>query len=290
MIQSMTGYGKATKEFSGKQITVEIRSLNSKQLDINLKIPASFREKEHEIRSIIGAKLIRGKIEAVIVLENPGGEPNYCIDKKLAKNYFQELKKLSDELGIDTKDYLSVITRLPDMYKPVLEGIPEEDQQHLNETIQHAADQLEAFRKQEGQILEAHIRENIEHIQHLLPAITACEKERIENIKERIRKNLQEFMSGEQYDENRFEQELFYYIEKLDITEEKVRLLKHCNYFLDTLADEEANGKKLGFICQEIGREINTLGSKANHAGMQKLVVIMKDELEKIKEQLLNIL
>jgi uncharacterized protein (TIGR00255 family) len=215
---------------------------------------------------------------------------NFTFDKTLATNYYHELKSLCDELSLPQPDYMTIITRLPDVMKQDAEQLDENEWKQVLEVLDEALGHLDEFRAHEGKVLEKDFKERINLIKNSLEKIVPFEKQRIETLKERIRKNMREFTEGENYDENRFEQELFYYLEKLDITEEKVRLLKHCDFFLQTLPENASNGKKLNFISQEIGREINTLGSKANDADIQKLVVGMKDELEKIKEQLLNIL
>lgn len=290
MIRSMTGYGKAIKELSEKRISVEIRSINSKQFDLNLRMPGFFREKEPEIRTLLSAKLERGKVDLGINVEFTGGQSGFTIDKKLIANYYNELKNIADENSIPCSDYLSILTRLPEVVKSVTEQVSEEDWEQILAAIQEAMIGLDEFRLHEGEILETDFRERIQLIIDYLIKTEPFEKQRIIAVKERIRKNLREYIEKENYDENRFEQELFYYLEKLDITEEKIRLKKHCDYFINTLKQDGFNGKKLNFITQEIGREINTLGSKANDAEMQMIVVDMKDELEKIKEQLLNIL
>jgi uncharacterized protein (TIGR00255 family) len=290
MIRSMTGYGKAVKELADKRVIVEIRSVNSKQLDLNLKLSSLFREKEAEIRSILSSRLERGKVDIAIYLEYSAGQSNSVIDTMLASHYYSELKKLSDELSLGNTDYLSIISRMPEVIKSGSEELNEQDWQSIFEALTEALDHLDEFRQHEGDILEKDYRMRIKIILDTLIKIEPYEKQRLVSLKERIHKNLKDFMENENFDENRFEQELFYYLEKLDITEEKVRLKKHCDYFIQTLSADGFNGKKLNFITQEIGREINTLGSKANDAEIQQLVVGMKDELEKVKEQLLNIL
>jgi uncharacterized protein (TIGR00255 family) len=290
MIRSMTGYGKAVKELADKRVVVEIRSVNSKQLDLNLKLSSLFREKEAEIRSILSSRLERGKVDIAIYLEYSTGQSNSAIDTALATHYYSELKKLSDELSLGNTDYLSIISRMPEVIKSGSEELNEQDWQNIFEALTEALDHLDEFRQHEGEILEKDYRMRINIILDTLIKIEPYEKQRVVTLKERIRKNLKDFMENENFDENRFEQELFYYLEKLDITEEKVRLKKHCDYFIQTLSADGFNGKKLNFITQEIGREVNTLGSKANDAEIQQLVVGMKDELEKVKEQLLNIL
>jgi uncharacterized protein (TIGR00255 family) len=290
MIRSMTGYGKAVKEFPGKRIIVELRAVNSKQLDLNLKMPNLYREKELDLRSLLGEKLERGKVEVSLSVDSTAGQKSFTLDKSLAANYYQELKSIYDELNLPQADFLAIITRMPDVIKQESEQLTEEEWSEARPVIEEAVGNLDEFRLHEGGVLERDFIARIGLIQEGLKAIAPFEHQRIVAMKERIRKNMREFADGEKYDENRFEQELFYYIEKLDITEEKVRLEKHLDFFMQTMSAPGNNGKKLSFISQEIGREINTLGSKANDADIQKIVVGMKDELEKVKEQLLNIL
>jgi uncharacterized protein (TIGR00255 family) len=290
MIRSMTGFGKATTTICGKLTQVEIRSVNSKQLDLSFRLPGFLKEKEAELRSVLSSRFERGKIEFSANFESSPGASNFSIDKELAGVYITELKSLADANGIKDSDYLSIVTRLPDVVKSGADSLSDQDWQAFLKAAYNAADLYDQFRLQEGEILEADFIARIKKILTALGKVEKFEEKRIHSIRERIRKNLREFLESENYDENRFEQELFYYIEKLDITEEKTRLKKHCDYFLDSLKEQENNGKKLNFITQEIGREINTLGSKANDADIQQLVVEMKDELEKIKEQLLNVL
>lgn len=291
MLVSMTGFGKATCELGNKKLSIEIKSLNSKQLDVNSRIPGFYREKEIEVRNLISKNLIRGKIDFSMYAEVTGTENNSIVNTELVKAYFGQLSKLSDELGIDNKnDLLSVIMRLPDMLKTEREELDENEWKLVMENIQKAINDLMLFRLQEGVTLETDIKDRIVEIQSLLTQVGPLEKQRLEKVKERLRANLKELAEKDEIDENRFEQELIFYLEKMDITEEKVRLAHHLEYFLKTMKMNEAMGKKLGFISQEIGREINTLGSKANDSEMQKIVIRMKDELEKIKEQLLNVL
>lgn len=290
MIRSMTGYGKAMCDLPGKKITIEIKSLNSKQFDWNSKIPLLYREWELEMKSIVAKKLERGKVDFYLSIENTDGSASYSLDEDRIKKYYSQLLDLSKGLKTPQSDILQLVMRLPDVIKTEKEELKEDEWQAIGSTINIAMDELDAFRKEEGKILENDFKERINKIISLLDQIEPYEQERINHLKERIRKNLFEFIDKEKIDQNRFEQELFYYIEKIDITEEKVRLKKHVDYFLDTLKDPEPPGKKLGFVTQEIGREINTLGSKANNFNIQAIVVQMKDELEKVKEQLLNIL
>lgn len=287
----MTGYGKAECELKDRKITIEIKSLNSKNLDIYAKIPGIYREKELEIRNIISKKLLRGKVEFVLYYEITDDNKATTINKGVVKNYIQQLKEIANDLKIETSEQLiQSAIRLPDTLNTEREEINENDWKLINETIIKAIGQLDEFRIQEGKFLKEDIVKRIKIIEENRDKITPFEIDRTEKIKERLKDNLNKVMDEKDYDKNRFEQELIYYLEKLDITEEKVRLTNHCNYFIEMINEPESNGKKLGFIGQEIGREINTIGSKANDSDIQKLVVLMKDELEKIKEQMLNIL
>ncbi len=291
MLISMTGFGKAICELGNKKLTIEIKSLNSKQLDINSRMPGFYREKEIEVRNLISKKLERGKIDFAMYAEVTGIENNSIINIELVKAYYHQLVKVSDDLGIENKsDLLKIVMRLPDTLKTEREELDETEWEKVIVFIEQALEELIKFRIQEGQALEKDIVDRIEIIRELLRQIDPLEKQRIERYKDRLRQNLRELSENDEYDENRFEQELIFYLEKLDITEEKVRLANHCEYFLKNVNKDETVGKKLGFISQEMGREINTLGSKANDSDMQKLVIKMKDELEKIKEQLLNVL
>ena len=286
MIQSMTGYGKAVAECSDKKLTVEIRSLNSKSLDLNTRLPFLYKEKELEIRKILSEKLQRGKVDFSIQTEITADNKTQQINPDIIKSYIQEFKEIAPE-STDA-ELLSIVMRLPDVMTFTCNSLDEEEWNFCQKIILDAIENLQFFRTDEGKVLEQEFVQRIQIILSLLIDIEPFEKERIGILKERFVKNLEEL--SVEYDENRFEQELVYYLEKLDVTEEKVRLKNHCEYFLKTLESPDSNGKKLGFITQEIGREINTLGSKSNHSEMQKIVVQMKDELEKIKEQALNIL
>jgi uncharacterized protein (TIGR00255 family) len=291
MIKSMTGFGKATGGNEGKKLCVEIRTLNSKQFDINTRISRLFKEKESDIRSVIAKELERGKIDVAIYFDNKDETSNFTINKTLLLKYYEELKSISSEAGNNIQtDYFALALKMPDVLTSGNEELSNEDWQQLLIALDDALKQVSKFRLHEGKILEKDITERINLILKLLKEITPYEKKRIEIIKNRILKDIEELIGKSKTDKNRFEEELIYYIEKIDITEEKVRLKKHCDYFIETTKQPEANGRKLGFICQEIGREINTLGSKANDSDIQKIVIQMKDELEKIKEQLLNIL
>lgn len=286
MIQSMTGYGKAVGECSVKKVTVEIRSLNSKSLDLNTRLPYLYREKELEIRKIISEKVQRGKIDFSILSESNNDNKSQKLNRQVIKSYMDEFREITDNAS-DT-ELLAIAMKLPDVMDYTSDEISEEEWTKALNCINKAIDGLVQFRITEGAVLEQDFIKRIGFIDGLLKEVMQFENERITNLKERFAKNLEELNID--YDKNRFEQELIYYLEKLDITEEKVRLKNHLNYFLETLKSKESEGKKLNFICQEIGREINTLGSKSNHYEMQKIVVQMKDELEKIKEQILNIL
>ncbi|MCX6252137.1 MAG: YicC family protein [Bacteroidetes bacterium] len=295
MITSMTGYGKAVAELPGKKVTIEIRSLNSKQLDITIKLPGAFREKETDVRNWLSKNLERGKIELFATSEISGDSPNFSINKPLARSYFIEFKELAKELNEDlTGNILPLILKMPDVLQTNREEIDVQEWLMVMDTIVKATDQMITFRTGEGKILENDILPRLAIILDLLASIEPFEANRLNLVKERLQKalaNLPNTGNGPgSPDPNRFEQELIYYLEKFDITEEKVRLKKHCDYFLETITEPVSQGKKLGFIIQEMGREINTIGSKANDATIQKIVVQMKDELEKIKEQLLNIL
>lgn len=286
MIHSMTGYGKAVAESADKKITIEVRSLNSKNLDLNVRIPFVYKEKELEIRKVISEKLQRGKVDFSILIETTSANKNQQINPVIIQAYIDEFKQIVPEAS--DAELLAIVMRLPDVMTYAENTLEDEEWQMTFETIDEAIRNLNEFRFAEGEVLQQDFIQRIGNIEQLLAEVEPFENERIQVLKERFLKNLEEL--GAEYDENRYEQELIYYIEKLDITEEKVRLAQHCKYFIETLQTDESEGKKLGFICQEIGREINTLGSKSNHSGLQKIVVQMKDELEKIKEQILNIL
>ena len=283
----MTGFGKAIGNFQSKKVSIEIRTLNSKSLDLNVRIAPIYREVESEIRKIVGDSLDRGKIDLNINLDSTGDVKNFTINKDLAKAYYADLKAVNSLIGEHTDDYLSVILRMPDIYINEREELGAEEKTWILNLTKEAVDHLNEFRRQEGQALEKEFTERIEDIRRWLSDVPKYEQERIEVIRERIKKNLEDLSA--KYDDNRLEQEMIFYIEKLDVSEEKMRLSNHLDYFLETMK-LPLSGKKLGFITQEIGREINTLGSKSNHAEMQKLVVDMKDSLEKIKEQVLNTL
>ena len=287
----MTGYGKAECLLTHKKLTIEVKSLNSKQLDTNTRLPSIYKEKEIDIRQLIASELERGKVECSIHYELAGDVIPGAINESVVKAYYEQLYRISGELGLESSlELLSTVMRLPDTISSEKPEMDAEEWAGLKEALMQALQQLNTFRIQEGKALDHDLRQRVESIQQKLDRVEPFEKERIELIRERIEKHLEELGLKDSVDENRLEQELIYYIEKLDISEEKVRLANHCLYFLETMSEQGAVGKKLGFISQEMGREINTLGSKASHKEIQKLVVEMKDELERIKEQILNVL
>jgi uncharacterized protein (TIGR00255 family) len=291
MIRSMTGYGKAECVLPGKKLAIEIKSLNSKQLDSNIRIPSLYREKELEIRQLIAEELERGKVECTIFYELSGKDGTAVVNEPLVKEYYETLFRISGELGLNPSlELLSMVMRMPDAIRTEKPELDEEEWSEIKEALKRALHELIHFRDREGRAMEKDLRERVLAISGKLKEVATYEQDRIAQIRGRIDNNLSALLSREEIDQNRFEQELIFYVEKLDISEEKVRLSNHCSYFLETMDEKRAVGKKLGFISQEMGREINTLGSKANHAEIQRLVVEMKDELEKIKEQILNIL
>ena len=293
MIQSMTGYGKATAELPDKKINVEIKSLNSKAMDLSTRIAPAYREKEIEIRNEISKVLERGKVDFSLWIEKKEGADAIPVNKAILENYYLQLDSICNELGIprpEPGDWLQVLLRMPDvMSKTEIQELSEEEWNTVHATVLEAVGHLVDFRKQEGAALEKKFREKIENINSLLEKITPYEKERVEKVKERITDALEKTLNVD-YDKNRLEQELIYYIEKLDVNEEKQRLGNHLKYFISTMESGNGQGKKLGFIAQEMGREINTLGSKSNHAEMQKIILHLNDELEQIKEQVLNVM
>lgn len=293
MIKSMTGYGRAERHTDQRKITVEIKSLNSKQLDLSARIPSIYREKEYEIRNTVGKALGRGKVDLFVSVENIGGGSKTAtgaINTELFKAYYLQLAALQKELGDanTAEPLLTTVLRLPDVMQAESVTISDEEWAALSEAVDEAVDNINAFRLQEGAVLIKDLLARIDTIEELAAQIVPLEGERIETVRTRLMDNLNALQVN--VDSNRFEQEVIFYLEKYDITEEKVRLKQHCDYFRTVAGESEGVGRKLGFIAQEIGREINTTGSKANHAGIQKIVVRMKDELEKIKEQLLNLL
>jgi uncharacterized protein (TIGR00255 family) len=291
MIKSMTGYGIASFDSGSTKYTVEIKSLNSKFLELSLRIPKAFSEKEFQLRNECNKQIERGKVNLSINVEQADSSVKAAgIDAELLKNYYNQLKKVSNDLGEPTNNLLQLALGLPEVVKYEEDTVSEEEWKIVEKTFQQALTAFQQFRADEGNVLEQDVKYRIGIILKNLELVEVEEPKRVPLIKERLNQFLTEAVARESIDQNRFEQELIYYIDKLDITEEKIRLKSHCDYFIETLKNADANGKKLGFISQEIGREINTLGSKANDATMQKLVVGMKEELEKIKEQLLNVL
>jgi len=291
MIRSMTGFGKTEFEVGTKKITLEIKSLNSKQLDINTRIPSMYREKDLEIRRLISEMLTRGKVDFALYLDNLGTESTSRINAVIIKDYYGQLKTVYRELGLTIDEsIMQSIMRLPETVKMVYDELDETEWLTVRENLIKTLEELNRFRDQEGLALKADIDTNITNILDLLNQVEPFETQRMENVKTKIKDSLDALQLNGNLDKNRFEQELIYYMEKLDINEEKVRLANHCSYFTETMNEDEPSGRKLGFIAQEIGREINTLGSKANESNLQRIVVQMKDNLEKIKEQVLNVL
>lgn len=286
----MTGFGKTTCEVRNKKITVEIKSLNSKQLDLFSRLPNVYKEKDLELRNIVAQRLERGKIEFAIYSENLGSESASQINLAIVESYYKQVKEMSDKLGIaPPQDWFSFLLRLPDAMKTEVHELEDEEWGMIRKSFDEAVESLIEFRIKEGIALREVFKEKLSNIRELLAQVEPFEKERVEKIKQRIQENLLSIKEVD-YDKNRFEQEMIYYIEKLDVNEEKNRLRQHLSYFEETMDMPGSSGKKLGFIAQEIGREVNTLGSKSNHSEMQKIVVKMKDELEQIKEQVLNVL
>lgn len=292
MIKSMTGFGKATVAYEEKKIIIEIKSLNSKQLDVNLRMPNLYKEKEMEIRNLVKIYLERGKVDMSIYFDNSETDKAVSINRPIIEQYFRQMLEVADALGVETNnnELLQTIMRFPDTLKQQSEELEESEWNSLKKGIEKALEEVNKFREQEGEVLIADILHRIELICSFAAEVPQYENRRIETVRQRLVEKMKEWEEIRNVDQNRMEQEIIYYLEKLDITEEKVRLANHCKYFTETAEKEEAPGRKLGFIAQEIGREINTMGSKANDYDIQKLVVRMKDELEKIKEQSLNIL
>lgn len=285
MIHSMTGYGKQVIQLPTKKITVELKSLNSKNLDINARIPQAYREKELQFRKQIADNLVRGKVDFGLYIEITGEETTAVVNQGVVKKYMEQLAGIAQ--GEEFK-LMELALRMPDTMKTDRDEIDTQEFNSINSALSNAIEALQKFRLEEGQVLEQDFKHRLELLRNLLDEVKSIDPERLNAIRERLEKAVSDLKT--EVDENRFEQELIYYLEKYDITEEKVRLSNHLDYFDTTLNSSDSNGKKLGFICQEIGREINTIGSKSNYAPMQQLVVQMKDELEKIKEQLLNVL
>jgi len=290
MVFSMTGYGKAEKTYKEKKINVEIRTLNGKHTDVRFKMPQNYREKEHTFRKLVIDRAVRGKIEVTVDVVSIGGGDEYGLNKALFKKYYQELTQLSDELSIPQGDMMTAILRIPNVVIAEEGTVNDEEWEVVKSIFNAALDNLVDFRKAEGEALKKDLTERIESIKAILEKMNPYEEERIVQLKSRLRQKLDEFMNKDDVDENRFEQEVLFYLEKIDINEEKVRLAQHCKYFLEELSNQKVSkGRKLGFIGQELGREINTMGAKAYSHNIQRLVVAMKDELEKVKEQVLNI-
>ena len=289
MILSMTGYGRAETEVLNKKISVEIKSLNGKQFDINLRIPSIYKDKEIDIRNKLSQIIERGKVDFTIGVDSSDRLSVNRINRIAVEGYYAEMKEITQILKVnEPADWLSVLMRLPEIVRTDAAELDEDEWENVSQTIDKALEAFVQFRIQEGEMLEKVFTEKIRNIHSLHREIEIHESDRIEKIKTRMQESFRKMEL--EYDENRFEQELIYYIERLDISEEKARLDNHLNYFSETVANEKSQGRKLGFIAQEIGREINTLGSKSNHAAMQKIVVQMKDELEQVKEQILNVL
>ena len=288
MITSMTGYGKSVNQLPDRKITVEIRTLNSKSLDLNLRIPSAYREKELELRQLTAAQLSRGKVDVSLYVEHTGTSTGQQLDLIKVEKYISQIGAIDGVSQVDKLRLVEIATTFPDVFMSVQEEVNESDFTVIMKLVKDCLEEVNDFRNKEGAILKAEFDKRIANISGLLEQVLVEDKQRLDDVRTRLEKAVSELK--EKVDENRFEQELIYYLEKYDITEEKVRLENHLNYFTETMETSGSQGKKLGFISQEIGREINTIGSKANHATMQQLVVQMKDELEKIKEQMLNVL
>lgn len=289
MLLSMTGYGRVAKAYKDKTITIEVRSLNSKFTDVRLKVPQNYKEKEAEIRKMIADKAERGKLDVNIDISSHQGDEAYGLNKALFRKYFQELKELSIELGMGQDDMLQAILKLPNVVATEEGEISEDEWKAVQGAIEEVLQKFQSFRAAEGNAMEKDLVIRIEKITSLLSQLDPFEEERVQKLRQRLKQNLEEYVQKEKIDENRFEQEIIYYLEKIDITEEKVRLEQHCKYFLEELNKKQTiKGRKLSFISQEMGREINTMGAKAYSSNIQRLVVGMKDELEKIKEQVAN--
>lgn len=291
MIYSMTGFGKSDLSYNNKSIKAEIRTLNSKNIDLSVKIPSTYREKEGFLRNLLSSKLQRGKVDLIVSLESNETETSFAINTPLLIKYFQEIKQVANSLNlVISNEFLPDLLRIPEILKQQTEEPDPEEWKQIEKAVNEAIVQVESFRASEGKHLYKDILARENKIKELMQEISPLEKARVQSVRERIKRSLREISEDIKFDQNRFEQEIIFYLEKLDITEEMVRLEKHLSYFDETLCAEEPGGKKLGFIVQELGREINTIGSKANDAGIQRIVVNMKDELEKIKEQLMNVL
>lgn len=290
MIRSMTGFGSAVSEIDNKIITAEVRSVNSKFLDLNLRLPSNYKDKELELRNELSKELERGKIDITVTVAYSDDSTKVSINKDLIKAYFDELKSLDADYKISSSDYLNIIMRFPEVFNVEKREVDEKEWEQIKAVIYKAKQAYQIFRNDEGKVLEKDLKERLDSISKLLSGVEKLEGPRTEAVKKRLNAALEEFINTNNIDRNRLEQEMIYYIEKNDISEEKTRLKSHCDYFISSINELTSNGKKLSFISQELGREINTIGSKANDAGIQKLVVEMKDELEKIKEQLMNVI
>jgi len=290
MMQSMTGFGKATGNYRNHSCTVELRSVNSKQLDLNMRMPSAFRERETELRRIMTNAVVRGKVDLSINIEGVEEGRMQQLNRVLFDHYYNEFSSVANEKGLSQDRLLHDILRMPDVLQPLKLEVAESDWPTIAAIVENAVTAFCAFRAQEGQQLANELRARVDNIHSLMEQVTPYESERITTVRQRLQERLDDIASQHNLDPGRLEHELVFYIEKFDVTEEKVRLSAHCKYFIETMETDPQAGRKLGFIAQEMGREINTLGSKANHAAIQKLVVHMKDELEKVKEQVLNVL
>ncbi len=289
MLLSMTGYGRATNSFDSKIITAEVRSLNSKFTDMRIKIPSNYREKEHYLRRLISERIERGKVDLSIEVKSMHGDEGFGLNVPLFKRYYQELSDIADTMGMPKDGLMGAILRIPNVIMTEESGMDEKEWKAVEKTVEEALENFDKFRHAEGNVIEEDMRLRVGNIRSALQLVDPFEQERILLLRNRMRQNLEEFMNKENIDENRFEQEVIFYLEKIDITEEKVRLEQHCSYYLEQLGSASTSkGRTLSFISQEMGREINTLGAKAYSAEIQKLVVKMKDDLEKIKEQVAN--
>lgn len=292
MLLSMTGYGRATGSFGGKTIFVEVRALNSKLTDLKMRLPADYKEKEIELRKLITDHAERGKLDVIVDVQSADGAALVSLNESLFRGYYRELTRLSTELGLPQNDILPTIMRIPNVVAAATGEVDEEEWEAICKVVTSALDHLKTFRRQEGRALESDLRLRVANILIYLSDVTPFEQERFTRMRERLRNNMEEAFGKDNLDTNRFEQEILYYLEKMDITEEKVRLEQHCKYFIEQVENKsgQSAGRTLNFISQEMGREINTLGAKAYDADIQRLVVQMKDELEKVKEQLANVL
>ncbi len=291
MLLSMTGYGRATGSFDEKTISVEVRALNSKMTDLKIRLPGDYKEKEIELRKLVSDHAERGKLDIVIDVQNADGAATVSLNEALFRGYHRELTRITNELGVGQTDLIQAILRIPNVVASAFGEVNEDEWKAVSATVSQALDNLQAFRRQEGRALEGDLRLRVANILELLEQVPPFEQGRFTRMRERLRSNMEEGIGKENLDTNRFEQEILYYLEKMDITEEKVRLEQHCKYFIEQVDNQQQSaGRTLNFISQEMGREINTLGAKAYDSDIQRLVVQMKDELEKIKEQLANVL